>query len=360
MKRKKSQAFTESSFMPVLWLSFILFSCFALSGSGQKVSVRTWFDRDSILIGDQIHYNIELFQPRGLTVQMPEFSDTLNNSHIEILEKSPRDTIQTGEEVLRISQHYLITCFDSGLYTIPAQRFSYTTPQKQAELLSQPAFLQVLTMPLDTAQAIFDIKGPYRAPITFTEILPYLLGLIILVALVWLILRYIKKRNMKKSGYIPTRPPEPPHIIAIRSLDQLKERKLWQNNRVKLYYSRITDILRIYLEGRYGISAMESTSNEILNDLKATGFNDNRLYTKLQDMLQLADLVKFAKVHPAPGENETCMLDAYIFINETKQVEKPVPEEQENQAEGEPVKQKINTGFPEHSSETDDIKKEKE
>jgi len=329
MKSKNTNI--EKPFVFILGFFSILFLSYTLPGSGQEVTVKTWFDRDSMLIGDQIQYHVALSQPKGLKVQVPEFSDTLNTSHIEILEKSLRDTIQTGKDFIRVSQHYLITCFDSGLYTIPAQRFSYTTPEKQAELLSQPAFLQVLTMPLDTAQAIFDIKGPYQAPISFDELLPYLLGLLILVSLLWLTLRMIKKRKRKKAGYLPSRPPEPPHIIALRNLDKLKESKLWQNNRIKLYYSHLTEILRVYIEGRYGISTMESTSNEILADLKATGFNDNRLYSKLNELLQLADLVKFAKVRPAPSENESCLLDSYIFVNETKRVEKLILDSPENQ-----------------------------
>ena len=112
MKIELRNTSVRLSFITTLWLSFVLFSGIALSTAGQEVSVRTWFDRDSILIGDQINYNIELFQPRGLTVHFPEFSDTLNTNHIEILEKSPKDTIQTGKKVIRISQHYLITCFD--------------------------------------------------------------------------------------------------------------------------------------------------------------------------------------------------------------------------------------------------------
>lgn len=320
---------------------------------GQNVSVKTWFDSDTILIGDQIHYNIELFQPGNLAVSFPEFNDTLTNSHLEILEKSARDTLATGKDILRITQQYLITCFDSGAYTVPAQQFVYGTADKKMALLSQPAYLQVLTMPLDTSQAIFDIKEPYRAPITFQEIMPYLLGLIILVGFIILILRFLRNKKHKQAGFSPAHPPEPPHVTALRELDRLKEAKLWQNNRIKLYYSRLTDILRTYLEGRYGIAAMESTSNEILREIKRTGFNDNRLFIKLKDLLQLADLVKFAKVKPEPGENETALLDTYIFVNETKQVEKLIPDEskppdetsgEEPTAEIMPGEQKKDTG----------------
>ena len=173
-------------------------------------------------------------------------------------------------------------------------------------------------MPLDTNQAIFDIKLPYGAPVKFIEVLPYFLGILILAGVLIIATWFIRKRKRKKQEGVRFKPLIPPHITALQELDKVKEERLWQNNREKEYYSRLTEILRIYLEGRYEIYAMEQTSEEILDSLSKTGFNDNRLFDKLKSTLTISDLAKFAKLKPSPNENEGCLLDAYVFVNDTK------------------------------------------
>jgi len=328
-----------------LGISTIYFCMFMHTVVAQDISVRTFLDRDTILIGDQILFSIEVTQPRNLDVFFPVFADTLVDK-IEILEQSSIDTIKATNDLTHVTQSLLITCFDSGTHRIPELKFTYITKSQEQEIFSQSSQLQVLTMPLDTAQAIFDIKMPYQAPLTFSELLPYFLGGILAIAVILIAVWYFRQRRRKKVGYVPFKPSEPPHIIALRKLDKLKEKRLWQSKKIKLYYTNLTEILRIYLEGRYQIYAMEHTSEEILWFLKNTGFNDNNLYLKLKEILQLSDLVKFAKVKPLPEENETSLLDAYSFINETKPVEpaklseKPVEADDNNDSNPEKMQNK--------------------
>ncbi len=266
----------------------------ALAGNGQQVKLRAQLEADSILIGDQIRYLLEIEQPADLKVLFPQLGDTLIPG-IEILSRSERDTQQVDQDRLYLKQSFLITSFDSGYYRIPGQAFLIRSDKDEELAYTNPLDLRVLTMKLDTANAIFDIKMPYGAPVRISDILPYVLAALLAAAIVMLIVRFVRNRKRRKQGYVPSIPKEPAHIIAIRSLNKLKEEKLWQNNRVKLYYIKLTGIIRKYLEQRYYVRAMEETTAEILEDMKNSGFNDNRLFEKLKSLLDLADLAKFAK-----------------------------------------------------------------
>jgi len=283
----------------------------------QSIEITTSLSADTILIGDQVYYSLELKQPANLAINFPHFTDTLV-SNVEILENSGIDTLFVDEEELILKQELLITCFDSGLYKIPGGKFSINTENPIREFISDDIYLQVLTMPLDTSQAIFDIKLPYGAPVKFIEVLPYIIGILILAGILFVLFRFVRRRKKLKPEGARFKPLIPPHITALKELDKVKEERLWQNNREKEYYSRLTEILRIYIEGRYEVYAMEQTSDEILDSLSKTGFNDNRLFDKLRTTLTISDLAKFAKLKPSPNENEGCLLDAYIFVNETK------------------------------------------
>jgi hypothetical protein len=181
--------------------------------------------------------------------------------------------------------------------------------------------------PADSTDQIFDIKLPYGAPITFREILPYLLAGTALLILAYFLIYSLRRKKRDEPIIRKIRPSEPAHIIALRDLDKLKSEKIWQQDKIKLYYTRLTEILRVYIENRYGILAMEQTSNETLQSLLESGFNDNNLFEKLKEILLLADLAKFAKAKPLASENETAMLSSYIFVNETKEAWKKVEAE---------------------------------
>ena len=285
----------------------------------QRVDARAVLERDTILIGDQIQFVLELTQDRDLHVWFPEYADTLIGN-IEILERTSRDTAYLEDDLLAIRQSFLLTSFDSGFYRIPGQIFRVESNRVEGKVRTNPLTLRVLTMEIDTTKAIYDIKLPYDAPLGFSDFWPYLVFALLGGGILFLVWKWIRDRQRKRSGLVKPKALEPAHVVALRELDRLKEEKLWQNNQYKPYYTRLSQILREYLENRYFIRAMEETTWEILRDLKKSGFNDNRLFDKLNDILTMSDLVKFARWRPLPEENETALLDAYIFINETKQV----------------------------------------
>jgi hypothetical protein len=108
----------------------------------------------------------------------------------------------------------------------------------------------------------------------------------------------------------------PAHEIALEALDQIKSKKLWQQGQVKEYHIAVSDTVRMYIEKRYNINAMEMTSDEILRSLRLI-IADVQIKTKLSALLILSDMVKFAKEQPLPNENEMCWEQAVDFIKQT-------------------------------------------
>lgn len=186
--------------------------------------------------------------------------------------------------------------------------------------LSMPAVIQVYAPVVDTTQPIRPIKPPLNTPLSFREVLPWILvglGGILLLALVFYIVRYFRMRASGEEGILPRKPQEPAHVIAFRELDKLKAQKLWESGRVKEFYTRLTEISRQYIERQYGIPAMESTTDQILRAFRKSNTDDPILDDMLKEVLQLADLVKFAKEDPLPVENQGNLNNVYLFIQKT-------------------------------------------
>lgn len=291
------------------------------SSFAQEVEVKASIDSSAILIGDQITVHLEVSHPAEISLKINESSDTLVNG-IEILLQSEFDTTFLEGNRISMKKEFLITCFDSGMYVIPPFEAFLTDTSISATFRSIPLYLWVTrtdTQPADSTDLIFDIKLPYGAPVSFREVLPYLLGGVLLLGLATFLILFLKKRKKDEPILRKIKPVEPAHVIALRELDRIKSEKIWQQGKVKLYYTRLTEVLRIYLENRYGILAMEQTSSDTLHSLLEIGFNDNRLYDKIEEILYLADMAKFAKANPLPNENENSLLSSYIFVNETKE-----------------------------------------
>ena len=178
----------------------------------------------------------------------------------------------------------------------------------------------VHTVPVDTT--IYDVKTPINLPLSFLEVFPFILGGIIILVAAGFLVWYIRRRKTNKPIFRAAMPEEPAHIIAYRELRELKDQKLWQKNEFKEYYSRLTEIIRRYMQRRYGIPAMEMTSYEILDAWDRSGEARTELAAELGILLNLADLVKFAKQKPVASENEENMERAFDFVDRTK-YEKP-------------------------------------
>ncbi len=313
---------------------FVLLSGSLQQLKAQQVTVKASIDSTNILIGDQLKLILEIEKPKNMDVQFPLIPDTFS-SGIEVVQRLPIDTIKLeNKEREKLSQSYFITSFDSGAHQIPSFFFKLKFDRMLDSVATKALTFQVFTMKIDTTKGPVDIKPPYSAPVSLKEVTPYILGIILIAAILFFIFYYIKwkKKNVPLFRK-PEKPMEPAHIIALRELDRIKAQKLWQQEKIKQYYSEVADTVRAYIENRFNIPAMEQTSAETIGVFKQNKeLIDGTSLDQVQHILSLADLVKFAKYAPLPDDNNLTLMNAYFFVNQTKKVEIKTPEK----AVGEP------------------------
>ncbi|MVN22640.1 hypothetical protein GO621_13990 [Mucilaginibacter sp. HMF7410] len=311
------------------FLSFILI--FLLTGvyfnaSAQSVQVEARLDRVSIPIGDQTLLHISVRMPLKTDITFPELKDSIGK--VQIVKSLKADTAVDKKDPNQetITHSYAITSFDAGVYVLP--QFTFHT--KTGDFKTGTVTLQVKAVPVDTTKTFYDIKQPLAVSYTFWDWLKdHWIAVMITLAAVLLtagLVYYYKKRPVKEASIVNTVPILSADTIAINKLNELRAKKLWQQNEVKLYYSELTDVLREYLEKRYQVKAHEQTTDEIFDGLKNKEIpQDNR--NTLKQLLTLADLVKFAKQKPTAFENEQSMDNAINFIVQTKHQPKPIDKE---------------------------------
>lgn len=307
----------------------ILFLILMIGGAGNMYAQRTLIDISidsaAILIGEQtvLHTTVTVDKDRPIQIVIP--GDTLMRG-VEVLQILKSDTTSIENNRLLIKNDLLITSFDSSLYLLP--------PLKVIDgpdtIYSNQVALKVSTIPVDVdnPEEFYDIKDVWKPPFVLADYYPIIFGILLALLLIAAGI-YIYKRLRNKKSLIPFKKEEPklpPHEQAIKELEEIKQQKLWQQGRNKEYYTLITDTLRRYIEERFGANAMEMTSGEILDFIRQQTDADSVL-DNLKQILQLSDLVKFAKLHPLPDENDLSMMNAYLFVNQTKVVEIPAPAE---------------------------------
>ena len=301
---------TVSVFLVCMWISL-----FQLSA---QTVIKASIDSTHILIGQQTKIHLEIAADKNQQLKIPLISDTLT-AGVEVLEISKIDTTDIGNNRHRIKYDYLITSFDSALYLLPP----FKVISGADTILSTELALKVSTLQVDTESGkFFDIKDIREPSFVLMDYLPGILLALAIIALIALIAYFIYRYINKKSliPFIKEEPFVPPHIRAIQKLDEIKSLKLWQSGRMKEYHSLITETLRKYIEERFSIGAMEMTSGEILADIKKNSEAVDA-YDNLKQILIVADFVKFAKYEPLPDENELSMMNAYLFVNNTKKEE---------------------------------------
>lgn len=300
---------------------FILLFSMVQIALAQQFTVSSQLDSASIQIGEQARLRLSVAQPTNLQVTVPILSDTITKG-IEIVDIVKADTISLSDNRIQVNYDYLITSFDSGFYFIP----SYTYAAAGDTLQTAPLGLSVTTVTVnpetDDVKAIKPIMdAPFYWSELFTWVGYFLLAFLVVSLIIFVLLKYVFKKKVPFIDQTP-QPVIPPHIVALEKLEEIKVQKIWQCGDIKVFYTQVTDVLRVYLEGRFGINAMELTSDEIMALVKKEpGLNEVR--AALKDLLTLADLVKFAKMVPIENQNERSLLIAFDVVDKTKPVEEP-------------------------------------
>ncbi len=326
------------SFILICWL---LIGCLNVQS---QVKVSAALDNSKILIGDHARLHLEAEYPSDtemfgtdLTVLDSIFSEIDQTKEdqepglLEILEQTEWETLEAaGTTTYR--KYVTLTCWKEGVYFIPQIRFIFDKKETRFTRATNKLTLLVSspieqTAARDTIQ-IAPIKDIVEEQWQLSDLLPvlYILLAFVLVfgGIIALILFIVKKRQAPPLISLVKRPA---HKIAFLKLAELKNQGLWQKGEVKAYQSQLTYIIREYIENRYETPALESTSSVILSDLKKVDF-PNSLVEKMREMLQLADMVKFAKAKPAEEMHTRLMGYAEEIVGSTK---KTVSFQEENQ-----------------------------
>jgi hypothetical protein len=281
------------------------------------------------MIGDQVGLTLTINREPGVQIQEVDWSVVGKKDTLEIVRPGQLDTIPGSDDRL-LEQRVRLQAFEAGRRRIPAIPVRYNYQGRDAVVHTNPLPLEVTTFPVesDTA-ALAPIKTIIEEPLTFQDILPYLLlfGALVLIAV--LILWLIRRRRQEDA------PPEPEvqrpaHEIAREKLSALRAQRSWEKVDVKPFYSELTFIVREYLENRYHIRALESTTEETVAQLRQVGL-DGEWREQLRELLQTADLVKFAKAAPPVSKHEPALERAEIFVEETRAIPEGEKEEQEQE-----------------------------
>lgn len=286
--------------------------------------------RDSILIADQLSYGVHIEKvEEGTGLGLPQYEKGSMSEGIEIVGTWKVDTVKTRRNSNDLEASLTITSFDEGDYTLPDIRIALIRKDGSSDTLAfKGRRVAFTTIPVDSSSfTVHDIRGQIGYPLSFAEVLPYLLaalGLLLLAAIAFLAYRAVARRRI-----ISMAPPEPAHIVALRKLDALRGSKFWAPDRQKAYYSGITDVLREYIAARYGFGAKEMTTAEIFKSVKGTDFQADYI-EPLKDLFETSDYVKFAKMTVDDDYNAKALPLAVRFVTDTYRTDL----DKESQADG--------------------------
>ena len=282
----------------------------------QAQDIQVFADTDSseYVVGDYIHYSLEIKYSKGITVTIPSIKDSISN--LEFIKEEPLIREESDSEIYELRK-YIFSRYDSSDVWIPTYNIAYTTDGTNVQYAKvNPVNILVKTVEVDSQSDIKDVKAPIRIPLDLLTIIIIILVLILVALLSYFGYRYYKKKHT----------PEPqkeikitvlPYQKALANLHELEDKKLWQQGMIKEYHTEVTGIIRDYFEERFHFQALEMTTPEIMDSIKSRDVKIE-VITKTEEFLANADMVKFAKFQPMPTVNEEMMKEAYFIVDFTK------------------------------------------
>ena len=281
--------------------------------------------KNKLLIGEPVQISL-LFQYSAdidqSKIGFPVISDsTALGEAVEIWDIRPPQQRSSADNIddiqMYFEQDFTITSFDSGLVEIGPISAFVGDDSIQSNVIS----ILFLPVNIDTTLDFKDIKALVEDPLTSWERFKmwfgnnwYWVTAIIAAILATIIIIRIRKRKPEKILFVPQIPLP---ITLLEQLEKVENENLWQNNKNKLYYSKLTDIIWQYIEYRYGVPTFEKTSNEILSKLRLKAISDDH-HILISRLFRLADMVKFAKTLPSGQENEEAIIIVRKTIQETR------------------------------------------
>lgn len=336
-----------------------------------RPTLSAYFSKDSVEVGDQFEYVIEIEKDRATEIGIPDFDGNptpddikkraenllhisqftaYDSDNLELVEDYAIDTLRVEGRRLHLRKRYKLAVMETGdmhlrpsiLYFEKNRELPDTVYARDTLTLSVKRYEDLDTISFlvadPTSQQGFKVDSLMAAqqlrtdgintqkdlPFRFMEVRDYviygIIALLILSLIIWLIATLLYRHMRKRETQVRVVPKIAPHIVANKALVELHNRKLWQNGKYKQYYTALTSIIRVYISERWSISALEYTTDEIIEALADVDIpRDSRM--ALVALLRTADMVKFAKAEPEAAENEENYLRAYYFVENTKVID---------------------------------------
>lgn len=336
-----------------------------------RPTLSAYFSKDSVEVGDQFEYVIEIEKDRATEIGIPDFDGNptpddikkraenllhisqftaYDSDNLELVEDYAIDTLRVEGRRLHLRKRYKLAVMETGdmhlrpsiLYFEKNRELPDTVYARDTLTLSVKRYEDLDTISFlvadPTSQQGFKVDSLMAAqqlrtdgintqkdlPFRYMEVRDYviygIIALLILSLIIWLIATLLYRHMRKRETQVRVMPKIAPHIVANKALVELHNRKLWQNGRYKQYYTALTSIIRVYISERWSISALEYTTDEIIEALADVDIpRDSRM--ALVALLRTADMVKFAKAEPEAAENEENYLRAYYFVENTKVID---------------------------------------
>ena len=315
------------------YLKYILTLILGLVGLQNIVAqapvVKAYLDSTYVYIGSPTTIHLEATHKVGEKLLFPEVlpgiavqDDTLQYS-LTVYDVPVTDTLGFSGDRVTVRQDVLAYAYDSASLFIPP--FAFLTAE--GDTLHTNSLALKVVVPFDVEvdpQKFCDIKDFYTPDFViwdYAEWVLWPLFVILLVVGAIFLWRYLEERKLRKAAdYVAPVEVREPHVVAMEALEALGEKKLWQNGFHKQYYTELTDILRLYIHGRFGIPAMEQTSEQILASLRGVDDVSKSCMQNLRQIFSESDLVKFAKYLPIADDNELSYMNAKMFVSQTIEV----------------------------------------
>lgn len=313
--------------------NFILFFCLlatvlvAQPQSSTGVLARAEVDRTKPEIGDKIWLKVLISAPPGTQVEAIDFKVAMPDFGAENLDIRPRTTIAETPELL-LEQRVNIQLFDTGYLFVPELAFPYRLADgTQDTAKTESLLITVSGIPVSEDDELMPIKPIIKEPLNWLDFWPAYLAAFVLLAGYLVFMWY--RRQERSRVEPPPPPPKPAHVIALERLDDLENAQLWQKGDINPYYTRLSYVLRAYLEDRFNVPALESTTRQIDTALAQKSKLSHDQRTELSQLLQLSDLVKFARAEPEENLHQRGLDRVRTFVENTVPTGLPEPKNHE-------------------------------
>lgn len=304
------------------------------ASSSPVASIKATLDSSQVTMGYQTAVKLEITDsptsPSQVILDKAQFP-----KEVEIVDWVYGDTVEVGNGLVDMKRALVLQPFDSGVYTIPP----FLLVNGPDTVRSKALTLKVIPVDVSGMEDINPLAPVQDFERRWYDILPdwltaywgwYLLGLLVIAGG---ICAYLIATRKVSVNILPQKKQLPPDVVALDKLNALKEAQLWEKGQEKEYYTQLIDILRDYLQGRFGINAMEMTSSQILRALRSN--DETRLPQKyIEKVVEIADYVKFARVRPMPDDNVRSWQNALQFVEDTKPAAEPADEDSADGKDG--------------------------